>query len=105
MINTGGSEEPSKRKSVQTQVHSEECTVGIATGYGLRSSGPGRVKNFLLFMSSRPALGSTQPPIQRIPGVKRAGREADHSPLTSGGQQNVDLHIQPPIRLHGVVLN
>jgi hypothetical protein len=34
--------------------------------------------------SSRPALGSTQPPIQWVPGalfpgVKRPGREADHS--------------------------
>jgi hypothetical protein len=50
-----------------------------------RSSSPRRVKNFLICASSRPALGSTQPPIQWIPGdlspgVKRLGREADHSP-------------------------
>jgi hypothetical protein len=37
---------------------------------------------------SRPALGPTQPPIQWVPGalslgVKRAGREADHSPPSS----------------------
>jgi hypothetical protein len=37
-------------------------------------------------MSSRPALGLTQPPIQWVrgalsPGVKRQGRDADHSPL------------------------
>jgi hypothetical protein len=53
-----------------------------------RSSSPGRVKNFLFSKSPRPALGSTQPPIQRIPGAlspgaKLPGREADHSPPAS----------------------
>jgi hypothetical protein len=48
-----------------------------------RSLSPGRVKNFLFSTSSRPALGSTQPPIQSVPGalslgVKLLGREADH---------------------------
>jgi hypothetical protein len=52
-----------------------------------RSSSPGRVKNFL-FSTSKPALGSTQPPIQWVPGtlppgVKRLRREADHSPPAS----------------------
>jgi hypothetical protein len=46
------------------------------------------VKNFLFSMSSRPALGSTQPPIQWLPGalsqgVQQPGCEADHSPPTS----------------------
>jgi hypothetical protein len=45
-----------------------------------RNSSPGRDKNFLFSKSSRPALGSTQPPIQWVPEVKRPGREADHSP-------------------------
>jgi hypothetical protein len=50
-----------------------------------RSSSPGRGKNFLFSSSSRPVLGPTQPTIQWIlgalsPGVKRPGREADHSP-------------------------
>jgi Ni/Co efflux regulator RcnB len=50
-----------------------------------RSSSPGREKNFLFFKSSRPALRSTHPPIQWVPGalspgVKRPGREVDHSP-------------------------
>jgi hypothetical protein len=40
---------------------------------------------FLFSTASRTALGLTQSPIQRIPGalflgVKRPGREADHSP-------------------------
>jgi hypothetical protein len=69
-------------------------TVGIATGYGLDGRGVGvRVpvgaRFFLLCTSSRPVLGPTQPPIQWVPGVKRRGRETDHS----------------PIRFHGIVLN
>jgi hypothetical protein len=50
------------------------------------SSSPDSVKNFLFSTSSRPAVGwSTQPPIQWVPGslspgLKRPGREADHSP-------------------------
>jgi hypothetical protein len=68
------------------------------------SSSSGRIKNFLFSKSSRPALGSTQP-TQWVPralslGVKRPGREANHSAL-----ENVDLYIHSPIRLHGVVLN
>jgi hypothetical protein len=43
----------------------------------------GRVKSFLFSTESRPALGFTQPPIQWVPGEKRPGREADHSPLTN----------------------
>jgi hypothetical protein len=38
-----------------------------------RSSSPGRVKNFLFSKSSRPALGSTQPPIQWVPGALAPG--------------------------------
>jgi hypothetical protein len=86
-----------------------DSVVGIATGRPRRrSSSPGRVKSFLFSKSSRPALRSTQPPIQWVagalsPGVKRPGSEADHSPPTS--QENVDLYIHSPIRPHGVVLN
>jgi hypothetical protein len=40
---------------------------------------------FLFTTASRTALGPTQPPIQWVPGalslgIKRPGREADHSP-------------------------
>jgi hypothetical protein len=62
-----------------------------------RSSSPGRVKNFLFSRSASPVLRSTQPPVQWVPGtlspgVKRPGREVDHSPPTSA-EENVDLHI------------
>jgi hypothetical protein len=74
-------------------VSSRDSSVGIATGYGLddRRAGvpvPGGSKYFHFSISSRPALGSTQPPIKWVrggpfQGVKRQGREADHSPPTS----------------------
>jgi hypothetical protein len=79
-------------------------SVGIATSYGLDDRGVGvRVKNFHVSKSSRPALRSTQTPVQWAPralspGVKRPGREVDHSRKCGS--------IHPlPIRLHGVVLN
>jgi hypothetical protein len=76
-----------------------------------RSSSPCRVKNFLFSESSWPALGSTQPPIQWVPGalsprVKRPGREAEHSPPASAAEvKKMCIYIHSPIRLHGVVLN
>jgi hypothetical protein len=88
--------------------------LSIATGYGLEDRRVGvqvPVGTRISSMSSRPALGSTQPPIQWVPGalspgVNRTGREADHSPPNKCGvQENMDLYIHSPIRLHGVVLN
>jgi len=54
---------------------------------------------FLFATASRLALGPTNPPTQWIsralsPGVKRPGREADHSPPSTA-----------PLHLHGVVLS
>jgi hypothetical protein len=51
-----------------------------------RSSSPDRGKIFLLSTSSRPDMGSTQPPIQWVqcaisPEVKRPGSEAERSQL------------------------
>jgi hypothetical protein len=48
-------------------------------------------------MSSRPALGSTQPPFQWVPealspGLKRQGREADHSPPTSAEVKKIWIY-------------
>jgi hypothetical protein len=66
-----------------------------------RSSSPGTVKNFHSSMSSRLALGSTQSPIQWVPGaftpgVKRQGREADHSPPNSAEVKKVWIYTPTP---------
>jgi hypothetical protein len=61
--------------------------------------------------ASRKALGPNQPPIQWEPGalslgVKRPGREADHSTTSSAEVKNARSYTSsPPIRLHGVVLS
>jgi hypothetical protein len=85
---------------------------GISLGYGLDvfESRQG-LGIFLYNTMSRPSLGPTQPPIQWVPGalslgVKRPGREPDHSPLSSAEVKNVLRYTStPPIRLHGVVLS
>jgi hypothetical protein len=83
--------------------------MGWTTGVRFPS---GKVMTFFLFSTaSRPALGSTQPHIQRVPGVlspalKRSGREADHSPPFSADVKNVWSNTSTlPVRLHGVVLS
>jgi hypothetical protein len=66
-----------------------------------RISSPGRVKDFVFSTSSRPALGSTQPPIQGVSGdlspkVKRPGREADHSPPASADVKKMRIYTSTP---------
>jgi hypothetical protein len=56
---------------------------------------------FLFFTASRTALGPTQPPIQWVPGalslgVKRPGREADHSPPSSAEVKNAWSYTSTP---------
>jgi hypothetical protein len=57
---------------------------------------------FLFTTASRTALGPTQPPIKWVPGalslgVKRSGREADHSPPSSAEvKERVELYLHPP---------
>jgi hypothetical protein len=65
------------------------------TGYGQDGRGwiPGKDTIFLFSIASRLTLGPTQPPIQCVPGalspgVKRLGREADHSPPSSAEVKN-----------------
>jgi hypothetical protein len=91
-------------------------SVGIATAYRLndrevKSSNPCKVKNFHFSISSRPALGSTHHPIQGVPRGSFPGGKAVGAwswLLTSNycrSQENADLYIHSPIRLHSVVLN
>jgi hypothetical protein len=95
---------------------SRDSSVHIAMGYGLddwssRVRFPVGLGIFLFTTASRTALGPTQPPIQWVPGalslgVKRPGREADHSPPSSAEVKNAWSYTStPPIRLYGVVLN
>jgi hypothetical protein len=68
----------------------------MALDYGLDDQGFESQQGlgiFLFTIASRPALGPTQPPIQWVPGalslgVKRPGREADHSPPSSAEVKN-----------------
>jgi hypothetical protein len=75
-----------------TDLKISETTAGIATGYGLRAGRQGQ--DLSLFpTASRPAMGSTQPPLQwrtgaLSPGVKWPGRESDHSPPPSAEVDN-----------------
>jgi hypothetical protein len=53
---------------------------------------PAGTGNFLFDTMSRPAMGPTEPPIHGVPeavslGVKRPGRESDHSPPSSAEVQ------------------
>jgi hypothetical protein len=67
-----------------------DSSVGIVTEYGMDGPGsiPGRGKIFLFSTESIPTLGPTRPPVQRVPGVKRPVREADHSPASSAEVKN-----------------
>jgi len=52
----------------------------------------------------RNLINENQPPIQWVRGVKRPGREADHSPPSTAKLKNVWRYTStPPRRLHGVV--
>jgi hypothetical protein len=76
-------------------------SVTIETGYGLE--GPGIESRWRRDFShlSRPALGSTKPPVQWVPGLSRGkerpGRDAYPSPPSSAvGQERVELYIYSP---------
>jgi hypothetical protein len=84
---------------------SRDSTVGIAIGYGLDDRGievrvPVGSRISLLHVV-RPALGSTQSPIQWVSralsqGVKRPGREADHSPPASVENKKMWIYTSTP---------
>jgi hypothetical protein len=94
--------------------HEPYGAADIASGYGLDDRGVEarvQVGSRAYSTSCRPTLGSTQPPIQWVlaalsPGIKRPGREADHSPPASAEVKKMWIYTSThPIRLHGVVLN
>jgi hypothetical protein len=62
-----------------------------------RGSSPGRVKNFHFSISSRPALGSTQPPIQWVPGALSRGYSGRGVKLTA------HLQLVPRSRICGSI--
>jgi hypothetical protein len=92
-------------------VQSWDSAVGIATGYGLDDQGV-RVQVSVgarTFTSPCRPDWLWGPPIllwALSTGVKRPGREADHSPPISAKVKKMWVYtIHSPIRLHGVVLN
>jgi hypothetical protein len=83
-------------KCLNPTVKSWDSVVSIATDYGLVDRGVGvlfPVGSGILSTSSRPALGSTQPPMEWVtealsPKVKRPGHEANHLPPASAEVRN-----------------
>jgi hypothetical protein len=74
---------------------------------GIGSLAPGRRKKLFSTMP-RPTVGRNRPPLQSVPGsfsngIKKSGREAEHSTLSSAEFKN--LYILCPILLHGEILH
>jgi hypothetical protein len=69
-----------------SELRSRDNSVGIAKDYGL--DGPGSIPGSAIFFFSPQRPDRPRPHIQLVPGalspgVKRQGREADHSPPSS----------------------
>jgi hypothetical protein len=87
-----------------TYFRSRDSVFCIATGYGLDDRGVGvrvPVGSIIFSASSRPALGPTQPLIERVPGaifpgVKRQECEADHSTPTSAKVKKMGTYTSTP---------
>jgi hypothetical protein len=94
-------------------ISSQDSSVGIATGYGLRAGrpelySPQAQEIFLYFTASRPALGPTQPPIQWVSGPlsPRARRQVRETHLYLVSRSRImELYVYSHIRLHSVVLS
>jgi hypothetical protein len=84
-----------------TRWGNRDSVVGIATGYGLydREVGVRVSVEVSIFTSPRRPdrlWESTQPPMQRVPGVKRSEREADHSPTTNTEVKKTWIYTSTP---------
>jgi hypothetical protein len=99
------------QSSPQLHTFSSKIRFNIALDYGLGDQGFESRKGlgiFLFTTGSIPLLGSTQPPIQWVPGnlslgVKRPGFETDHSNPSSTQVKNAWSYTSTlTIRLHGV---
>jgi hypothetical protein len=109
---------PGRGKDATSSLHHHirDSSVGIAFGYGLDDRGsrvrfPAGLEIFVFITaSSRTALGPTQPSIQWVAGalslgVKRPGREADHSPPSSADvKECVELYLHPNTSWRGAQL-
>jgi hypothetical protein len=95
---------------------SRDSSVSTALGSGLDDRGsmvrfPAGAGNFSLHHRVQNGYGAYPASYQWVPealsvGVKRPGREADHSPPSSAEVKGwVELYLHSPIRLHGVVLS
>jgi hypothetical protein len=80
-----------------------DSAVSVATGYGLgdggRSSRPGRVKNILHVAQTGSGVHPTSQPMDNSgtsPGIKRPGREADHSPPASAEVKKMLIYTSTP---------
>jgi hypothetical protein len=71
-----------------------DTSVGIAAGHGRDDRGVGvRIpEGSRIFSTSRPVLRPTQRPTQWGLGVKRLGRETDHSPSLSVEVKNMLIY-------------
>jgi hypothetical protein len=101
---------------LETQLYVWNKFVGSNPGVGIIVRGFSQIFFFIhtdssFSTSSRPSLGSTQPPIQLVPGavspgVKQPRRETDQSPpATPEAKGMLTSTSTPPIRDYNVVRN
>jgi hypothetical protein len=102
--------------SLPNIIFSRDSSVGIALSYGLDDRGfrvrfPAGAGDFSLHHRVQNGSGAhpaSYPMCTRALslGVKRPGREADHSPPQSAeAKECVEPYLHSPIHLHGVVLS
>jgi hypothetical protein len=99
--------EPSQSLPSSGRAVTAQSLQGLSYGLddrGYRVQFPAGVGTFLFTIASRTALGPTQPPIHMVPGaifsgVKRPGREADHTPPSSAEVKNVWRYTSSPGQL------